>query len=438
LSSSRDRSISPFLRPENIVHQTIPINMTNANKASNINKIMNLPRFLLINDLYAAMYQKLFKIFSVSLIVGFLASCAVPLQPTQDDPTYPQQADDSQPLPPVIVQAKSRWIPVRWRELPNWNTTLALPNEAWDAWLKSCQNNITANAYLCPEVRNLSLASENERRAWMLQKLQPYRVESLQGPTDGLLTSYYEPVLEASRKARPGYSVPLFRQPQGMTSKSPWYTRQEMDSLPQVKAQLRGLEIAYVANPIDALILHIQGSGRVNMLEADGSRRAVRLAYAATNEQPYKSVGRWLLDQGSAGTRDVSWPGIKSWVTRNPQRLNELLWSNPRVVFFREEAMPDERLGPKGAQGVPLTPGRSIAVDRASIPYGAPLWIASSGPEGESQRFQKMVVAQDTGSAITGAVRADYFMGWGQEAGDLAGRIKQPLQMWVLWPKIPR
>jgi membrane-bound lytic murein transglycosylase A len=223
-----------------------------------------------------------------------------------------------------------------------------------------------------------------------------------------------------------------------LSSKSPWFTRQEIDSSPLVKAQLRGLEIAYVADPIDALILHIQGSGRINMIEPDGSRRTVRLAYAATNEQTYKSVGRWLLDQGSAGTRDVSWPGIKAWLARNPHRLNELLWSNPRVVFFREEAMPDTQLGPKGAQGVPLTPGRSIAVDRASIPYGTPVWMVSNGPEGESQRFQKLVFAQDTGGAILGAVRADYFMGWGAEAGDLAGRIKQPLQMWVLWPKSAR
>lgn len=270
----------------------------------------------------------------------------------------------------------------------------------------------------------------------MMQTLQPYRVEALQSPNEGLLTSYYEPVLEASRKLRPGFAIPLYRSPTSNNGKTPWYTRQEMDTLPQVKAQLRGLEIAYVADPIDALILHIQGSGRVNMLEADGSTRTVRLAYASTNEQPYKSVGRWLLDQGA--TRDVSWPGIKSWLARNPHRLNELLWSNPRVVFFREETMFDVQLGPKGAQGVPLTPGRSIAVDRGSIPYGSAVWLSSAGPEGATQRFQKMVMAQDTGSAITGAVRADYFMGWGAEAGALAGRIKQPLQMWVLWPKLPR
>jgi membrane-bound lytic murein transglycosylase A len=420
--------------------------MSSANKASSINKIMTQPRLFLKDVLHAVIHavmrtmahQVLLKIFFGALIVGFLASCATSLQPVQDDVRPSTQVDDTGVLPPVIMQTKSRWVPVRWSELPNWNATAASPNDAWNAWLKSCQNAATANAYLCPEIRSLSVASDNERRAWMMQKLQPYRVESLQGQGEGLLTSYYEPVLEASRKPRPGYSVPLYRQPQGLSSRTPWYTRQEMDTSTQVKAQLRGLEIAYVADPIDALILHIQGSGRVNMLEADGSKRAVRLAYAATNEQPYKSVGRWLLDQGAAGTRDVSWPGIKNWLSRNPQRVNELLWSNPRVVFFREEAMPDVQVGPKGAQGVPLTPERSIAVDRASIPYGAAVWISSSGPEGESQRFQKLVVAQDTGSAITGAVRADYFMGWGQEAGDLAGRIKQPLQMWVLWPKSPR
>jgi membrane-bound lytic murein transglycosylase A len=320
--------------------------------------------------------------------------------------------------------------------MPGWAEPTALQHEAWNAWLKSCQNPTTANAFLCPEIRSLSIASFNEQRAWMMQKLQPYRVESLQGPTEGLLTSYYEPVLEASRTPRPGYTIPLYRSPPSLKTKNPWYTRQEMETSQPVKAQLRGLEIAYVADPIDALILHIQGSGRVNMLEADGSKHAVRLAFASTNEQPYKSVGRWLLDQGA--TRDVSWPGIKNWLSRNPQRLNELLWSNPRVVFFREEAMSDVQVGPKGAQGVPLTPGRSIAVDRASIPYGAPVWISSNGSEGEAQRFQKLVFAQDTGGAILGAVRADYFMGWGAEAGDLAGRIKQPLQMWVLWPKVSR
>ena len=396
-----------------MVHQTIN---TNTNKASSASSKSNtMKRFL--------------HLFVQCAIVGMLAAC-VSTPPAPGLAPDVTAVDDNGPLPDSITQSKSRWTPVRWRELPGWTADSEGLHDAWSAWLKSCEKPATALATLCSEVRRLSIASAGEQRAWMMQKLQPYRVESLQGQSEGLLTAYYEPVLVASRTARPGFSVPLYRPPAGMAARNPWYTRQEMDTLPQVKAQLRGYEVAYVADPIDALILHIQGSGRVSMMEPDGSRRMVRLAFASTNDQAYKSVGRWLLDQG--GTRDVSWPGIKSWLVQNPQRVNELLWSNPRVVFFREEAMPDAQTGPKGAQGVALTPGRSIAVDRASIPYGAPVWLAS---DGAAQRLQKLVFAQDTGSAILGAVRADYFMGWGAEAGELAGRTKQPLQLWVLWPK---
>ncbi len=144
------------------------------------------------------------------------------------------------------------------------------------------------------------------------------------------------------------------------------------------------------------------------------------------------SIGRWLLEQGAI--RDATWPGIKSWAMRNPQRVQELMWANPRVIFFREEGLPpqDAAFGPRGAQGVPLTPGRSIAVDPASIPYGTPVWLTSPGP---TANLRKLVLAQDTGSAITGAVRADYFAGWGAQASELAGRLKQPLKLWVLWPK---
>ena len=143
-------------------------------------------------------------------------------------------------------------------------------------------------------------------------------------------------------------------------------------------------------------------------------------------------MGKWLLDQGLV--KDASWPGIKAWLAQNPQRQQELLWVNPRVVFFKEEALSDLEMGfgPKGAQGVALTPGRSIAVDPQGMPYGTPVWLASRGP---LVNLQKLVIAQDTGSAIVGAVRADYFVGGGASAGELAGRLKQPLQMWVLWPK---
>ena len=339
-------------------------------------------------------------------------------------------ADPATALPPAMTQGKGRWQPVRWADLPGFAQDPL--HEAWNAWVKSCERPGPVFARLCPEVRLLALGSAEEQRAWMMQRLQPYRLESLQGPEDGLLTGYFEPMLEASRRPTARYAVPLYRPPATLGSRRPWYSRQEMETVPEARAALRGREIGYLADPLDALMLQIQGSGRLRITEPDGSQRVVRLAFAGSNDQPYRSVGSWLLQQGAL--RDASWPGIKAWAAQNPQRLSEMLWSNPRTIFFREEPLSelDAGFGPRGAQGVPLTPGRSIAVDKEAIPYGTPVWLASSGPVVDLRR---LVLAQDTGSAIVGAVRADYFTGWGADAGELAGRLRQPLRLWVLWPK---
>ena len=361
-----------------------------------------------------------------------LAACSsVPLPPADEVRALPSlpSLPELGPLPPALVQGKSRWQPARWSDLPGF-TEDAL-HEAWNAWLKSCERPGPTFARLCPEVRRLSIGSPDEQRAWMVLRLQPYRVEALQGPGDGLLTGYYEPMLEASRQPTSAQAVPLYRPPANLTARKPWYTRQEIDTLPEARAALKGREIAWLADPLDALALQIQGSGRLRIAEPDGSVRMVRVAFAATNDHPYRSVGSWLLQQGAI--RDASWPGIKAWAAQNPQRVNEMLWSNPRTVFFREEPLSelDAAFGPRGAQGVPLTPGRSIAVDKDSIPYGTPVWLASTG----TVNLQRLVLAQDTGGAIVGAVRADYFTGWGPEAGEVAGKLKQPLRLWVLWPK---
>ncbi len=337
---------------------------------------------------------------------------------------------DNAPLPAALQQPKSRWVPVRWAELPGFPEDAL--HEAWNAWTRSCERPAAAFAALCSDIRMLSLASGAEQRQWMVQRLQPYRVEALGAASDGLLTGYFEPVLQASRTRRDEFQVPLYRPPPSLASRKPWFTRQEMETLAEARSALRGQEIAWLADPVDALVLQIQGSGRLRFVEPGGAVQTVRLAFAATNAQPYVSVGRWLLDQGLV--REASWPSIKNWVAQNPLRINDLLWSNPRMVFFREEGLSELEagFGPRGAQGVALTPGRSIAVDRDSIPYGTPVWLASSGPV---LNLQRLVLAQDTGSAILGAVRADYFAGWGPQAGELAGRLKQPLQLWVLWPK---
>jgi membrane-bound lytic murein transglycosylase A len=373
----------------------------------------------------------------VLLIVGSLAGCgSAPVVRTPPPERVPASTAAPAQQAPVrstastFAPGKSRWVAVDWSALPGFSEDGL--HEAWGAWLRSCEKPASGLAALCSEVRRLSIQDASAQAQWMQQRLQPYRVESLQGDAQGLLTGYFEPAVDGSSTPTAQFSVPLYQLPATLGKRKPWFTRQEMDTLPEAQAALQGRAIAYVADPVDAQVLQIQGSGRVRLVQADGSARWLRLAYAGTNDHPYRSPGRWLLDQGLV--RDASWAGIKAWAQQNPQRQQELMWVNPRVIFFRELPADDldANAGPRGAQGVSLTAGRSIAVDPSSIPYGTPVWISSQGPQGT---LQKLVLAQDTGHAISGAVRADYFVGTGIAAGDAAGRLRQGLQMWVLWPK---
>jgi len=370
-------------------------------------------------------------------LLGLLVSCsAPPLLPSDDKPAA---AEPPPPLPApgvdgTLLRGRSRWVPVRFADLPGWEADRAA--DWWPALLRGCERPAPGWAGVCAQARSASVPafSDDAARVWLQQRLQAYRVEAADGASEGLMTGYFEPLIDAVRTPRADMRVPLYGPPAELATRKPYLTRQQLDTLPAAQAALRGKPIAFVADPLDSLILQIQGSGRLNITEADGSRKLVRLAFAAHNEQPYKSVGRWLIDQGELTPAQASWPGIKAWARANPKRLNEMLWSNPRVVFFREEPLPDPQLGPKGAQGVPLTPGRSIAVDAQSIPYGTPVWLDSTEPL-SSTPLRRLVMAQDTGSAITGAVRADYFWGWGADAEAQAGRMKQPLKLWVLWPR---
>jgi membrane-bound lytic murein transglycosylase A len=324
-------------------------------------------------------------------------------------------------------------VPVDWLALPGWYDDRI--TELWPALLRSCERPVPDWTRVCAEARTHGApASDAAARDWLQQRLQPYRVHAVDGTGEGLATGYFEPLIEASRTPRGEFRVPLHQPPADLATRRPYWTRQQLDSLPAAQAGLRGREIAYLADPMDALILQIQGSGRLHVTEPDGTRRWVRLAFAAHNEQPYRSVGRWLIEQGELRAEQASWPAIKAWAQRHPRRVNEMLWSNPRVIFFREEPLPDPALGPRGAQGVPLTPGRSIAVDPTSVPYGTPVWLDTTEPLA-STPLQRVVMAQDTGSAIVGAVRADFFWGWGRDAEQQAGRMKQPLRMWALWPR---
>lgn len=383
---------------------------------------------------------------AAALLAAVLAGCdTAPPAPEPERPA-PQPPASARQEPPAAVKASpaARWVAARWDELPGWSQDGVLA--AWPALLRSCERPAPAVAAdwtpACTAARALREPDEARVRQFLQAWLQPWRVEALDGRSDGLATGYYEPLIEASREPRGAYRIPLYRLPAELEQqRRPWYTRSEIDGLPAARAALRGRELAYVADPLDALVLHIQGSGRLMLTEPDGSRRLVRAAFAGHNEQPYRSVGRWLVDRGAFTLEQASWPAIKAWARANPTRVGEMLAANPRFVFFREEPLPDPSIGPVGAQGVPLTPGRSIAVDRSAVPLGTPVWLDTTEPQPWSptpppaRPLQRLVVAQDTGSAIVGAVRADYFWGWGDGADDRAGRMKQPLRLWALYPR---
>jgi membrane-bound lytic murein transglycosylase A len=334
----------------------------------------------------------------------------------------------------TIERPRARWVAVRWNELPGWDGDRLA--DFWTALRRSCERPAPAWLDACAKARQLGprASDDGATRDWLQRQLRPYRVESLEREPVGLATGYFEPLVEASRVARPGFRVALYSPPADLASRSPYWTRQQLETLPAAQKSLHGREIAWVRDRLDALLLQVQGSGRLLFAsERGGAPTLVRVAYAAHNDQPYRSVGRWLIDQGELRADEASWPAIRAWARRHPSRVDEMLRSNPRFVFFREEPLPDPGVGPRGAQGVPLSPGRSIAVDPQSVPFGTPVWLDTTEPLA-TRPLRRLVVAQDTGSAIVGAVRADYFWGWGDDAEAAAGRMKQPLRMWVLWP----
>lgn len=403
-----------------MVHHTISTSTASAASASSNNKPMMTIPFG-------------FRRFAAAAILGVLTACASgPVSPPPPVMT-PPAVDKPGTTPPVVMQRnRSRWVKADWSELPGWESDALM--EWWPALQRGCDKPPLEWARICLDARNVTPASNASARAWVQQRMQPWRVETADSATEGLITGYFEPLVEARRVAGGSFRIPLHGVPADLATRKPYWTRQQIATQPAAQAALRGNAIAFVADPLDALVLQIQGSGRLQLTEANGQRKLLRVAYAGHNDHPYRSVGKWLIDQGELRAGEASWPAIKAWARANPKRLDEMLWSNPRYVFFREEALPDPALGPKGAQNVPLTPGRSIAVDAQSVPYGTPVWLDTTEPLA-STPLRRLVMAQDTGSAIVGAVRADYFWGWGDTAEQQAGRMKQPLRMWALLPK---
>lgn len=362
-------------------------------------------------------------------------STAQPSIPSATAVPMPSKKISSNQGGPQTLQAdraRPTWIASSWNDLPGWSNESM--SEVWDSLVHSCEKPPALFVRFCAQLRPLSIADEDDQRLFLMTNLQPFRVVNSVGETSGLLTGYFEPVFNASRIKKPGFEVPLYAPTSEILNlkltHSKWFTRQEIEISQVAQDALKGQEIAWMSDPLDTLILQIQGSGRLNLLESDGSQKWIKVIYAASNEQTYQSVGRYLLDH--AEITDATWPGIKAWATKNPDRVRSLLWINPRYVFFKEEPLENMSLGPKGAQGLELIAGRSVAVDPQYISYGTPLWLVSEGP---TLKLHKWVMAQDTGNAITGPIRADYFVGTGAQAGELAGHLRQSLSLWVLLPR---
>ncbi|MBP9655099.1 MAG: murein transglycosylase A [Rhodocyclaceae bacterium] len=376
-----------------------------------------------------------------------LAGCAqLPTAPTK---TEAQCACPACPVCPAVAPPKPPAKPLqeaRWEDVKGWGAdNLA---EAHGALLESCGALAKQPAWreACEAAR--ALPAENAAlRAFFETRFRPWRVVNPDESTEGLVTGYYEPLLRGSRERSKSFSHAIYGVPDDLLVVDlgelypelknfrlrgrldgrrvvPYWPRAELT--PQAPA-LAGKALLWVADPVELFFLQVQGSGRVEL--PDGRR--VRVGYADQNGHPYQSIGRWLVEQGELKLEDASMQGIQAWARANPKRLHELLNVNPSFVFFRE--LPDNGGGPPGALGVPLTPGRSIAVDPRAVPLGAPVFLATTQPA-SGQPMQRLVLAQDTGGAIKGAVRADFFWGFGAEAGAQAGRMRQKGEMWVLLP----
>ncbi len=345
-------------------------------------------------------------------------------------------------------------VPVSYAEVPGWAQDDF--SEVWQAWLRGCASGKRAASLerACRLSNAPALSADiKAQRAFFEANFTPQRVTTNEGKTSeikdsGLLTGYYEPLLKGSRTRSAAFNVPLYgkpddllptalgeftrsrRTPQGL---APYWSRAELEG-GAGRASLRGKELLWVDDAVEAMFMQVQGSGRVLLQEGPERGQQVRAAFADHNGHPYKSIGQWLIQRGELRADEASMQGIKAWAVRNPKRIDEMLASNPRYVFFREERMTNTNEGPKGAMGVPLTAGRSVAVDARAVPLGLPVWIDSTEPLRTSP-LQRLTFAQDIGSAILGAVRADFYWGTGAAAGEQAGRTKQPLKLFVLLPK---
>ncbi len=354
---------------------------------------------------------------------------------------------ECQQCPAPVRPAEARYQQTPFAEIPGWQGAMFAPG-------------IRAFAAGCPRISQshplrracdtlLAGAQGDERaaRQFIEESFTAWAVLSAEGKAEGLVTGYYEPVLPGSRARTDRFRHPVFGVPEDLVTVDlesvnpelkglrlrgrlegnrlvPYWSRGEIEG----RTALRAPVLAWVEDAVELFFLQIQGSGQIEL--AQGER--LRLGYADQNGHPFRSMGRYLIQRGELTLEQASMQGIKAWAAANPRKLREALDSNPSYVFFRE--MPAGQDGPIGTLGAPLTAGHSVAVDPRYVPLGAPVFLATTLPL-SAQPLHRLMAAQDTGGAIRGAVRADFFWGTGSEAGTLAGRMRQQGRMWILWPR---
>lgn len=366
------------------------------------------------------------------------------------------------PPPPIAFQ------PASFRDLPGYSADRVA--EALPALSRSCARMTPRNERgldshdrygtgndwkpFCAALAALPQGDEAALRRLIETELQPVAVIG-DGRPEGLFTGYYEPLVQGSRRKQGNYNVPLYRQPPDLVQVDlgefrdslkgqriagrvrdgrlrPYEDRGQIDAGALAD---KNLELVWLDDASDAFFLQVQGSGLVQL---DSGQR-LRVGFAAQNGHPYVAIGRVMIDRGTLPREDVSMQAIRAWLRANPAAAPELLRQNPSYVFFRELPAPKDDLdGPPGAQGVALVPGRSLAVDRSHFALGLPVWVAATRPTDngtEAVPFQRLMVAQDTGGAIRGAVRGDVFWGAGAQAENIAGRMKHSGRSWLLLPK---
>jgi membrane-bound lytic murein transglycosylase A len=290
-----------------------------------------------------------------------------------------------------------------------------------------------------------------EARLFFEQQFVPAKLAPEQGTT-GLVTGFYEPVVDGSRTKTKEFPVPIYAMPHDLVEVTDenrpdgWdaYFRFALDREGRLQQYPdretiergylagKGLELVYVADKIEAFFIHVQGAARIRL--QDG--RVMGITYVAKSGHPFTGPGRILIDRGDISEKDISMQSVRAWLKANPDKMDELLWQNRSFIFFKESPVDDADLGPIAAAKVQLTPGRSMAVDRLRHVFGSALYVVAPMVNfGDSKTFRRLMIAQDTGSAIIGTARGDLFTGSGFEAGEIAGRIKAEADFYLLMPR---